>query len=204
MLYHMHIWAPPQPSHTGLTSRVAAALQPEYESSCLGRLVFWWYNPLVNYGAHVALEMEHIWQLHPNDSATGLYPRFHKFWDEEVARVEELKAQPGQRHPDKEKPGLFRPIIRFGIKQVVKGGCILLLAILMQFARPLLMQQILLVVEGSPEARVSPEHAWIPGLLTQGGGDPAPLASRFLRIPTHFPLNLHAIPWELSTVGPPG
>jgi 3-carboxy-cis,cis-muconate cycloisomerase len=33
------------------------------------------------------------------------------------------------------------------------------------------------------------------GMLTQGGqgGRPAPLASRFHRIPTHFPLNIHAI-----------
>jgi hypothetical protein len=44
------------------------------------------------------------------------------------------------------------------------------------------------------------------GMLTQGGqgSRPAPLAWRFLRVPTHFPLNLHAIWWKLPAVGPPG
>ena len=35
----------------------------------------------------------------------------------------------------------------------------------------------------------------VPGMLTQGGegGRPAPLASRFHRVPTHFILNLHGV-----------
>ena len=42
-------------------------------------------------------------------------------------------------------------------------------------------------------------------MLTQGGqgGRPAPLASRFHRISTRFPLNLHAIDCKLPIVGPP-
>ena len=42
------------------------------------------------------------------------------------------------------------------------------------------------------------------GLLTQGGqeGLLAPLACRFSRILTHFPLILHGIYWKLSTFGP--
>ena len=40
-------------------------------------------------------------------------------------------------------------------------------------------------------------------MLTQGGqgGRPAPLALRFHRIPTHFPLNLRAIYCKLRTDG---
>ena len=42
--------------------------------------------------------------------------------------------------------------------------------------------------------RVSGERL-VPGMLTQGGqgGRPAPLASRFLWVPTHFPLDLYGI-----------
>jgi hypothetical protein len=36
------------------------------------------------------------------------------------------------------------------------------------------------------------------------GGRSAPLASRFHRIPTHFPLHLHGIHWKLPIAGPPG
>ncbi len=139
---------------------------PEYDSSCISRLFFAWYNPLVEYGQHVALEQEHTWLLHENDSATKLYPRFHRFWDQEVERARQKKAQatePVDPQDPKFRPGLFRPILRFGIGQVAKAGCILVLAVCMQFARPLLMQQILLVVENDPDkpAIVAAEDAWM-------------------------------------------
>ena len=139
---------------------------PEYGASRLSRLFFWWYNPLVEYGTHVALEMEHIWVLHTNDSATLLYPRFKGFWDDECERVEKKKASHGGPiDPDDSgfKPGILRPIFRFGLWQVVKAGCILVVTIIMQFARPLLMKQILMVVEDDPDnpAIVAKEDAWM-------------------------------------------
>ena len=139
---------------------------PEYDAPCMSRLFFWWYNPLVDYGTHVALEMEHMWLLHGKDSATNLYPRFKGFWQDECERVEKKKAaHGGPIDPDDSgfKPGILRPIMRFGIGQVLKAGCILVVAIFMQFARPLLMKQILMVVEDNPDnpAIVDKEHAWL-------------------------------------------
>ena len=61
---------------------------------------------------------------------------------------------------------------------------------------------------GQPDGEnvvVLPGDPSLAGLLTQGGqgGRPAPLASRFHRIPTRFPLNLHAIDCKSPFVGPP-
>ena len=138
---------------------------PEYDASFINRLFFWWFNPLVAYGQHVALEMPHIWHLHAKESATTRYPQFHALWRDECARID--RKMGGKTVPNDEaefgvnKPGLFRPIIRYSIRMILESGLILIVAVLMQFARPLLMQQILLVVEGSPEAKVSTENAWL-------------------------------------------
>ena len=138
---------------------------PEYDASFINRLFFWWFNPLVAYGQHVALEMPHIWHLHAKESATTRYPQFHALWRDECARIDRKMDGKTVSNDEAEfgvnKPGLFRPIIRYSIRMILESGLILIVAVLMQFARPLLMQQILLVVEGSPEAKVSTENAWL-------------------------------------------
>ena len=50
--------------------------------------------------------------------------------------------------------------------------------------------------ESMPSAVAMNLHMRRPGMLTQGGqqeGRLAPLASRFIRVPTHFPLDLYGI-----------
>ena len=62
---------------------------------------------------------------------------------------------------DKE-PWLGWPIIRFTWKRLLKASCLRFINETLSFARPLLMQQILYVVEGSP-AIVEADNAWMLG-----------------------------------------
>ena len=57
-------------------------------------------------------------------------------------------------------PWLGRPIVRLTWRQLAKGAILRFSCDMLSFARPLLMQQILLICEGSP-AVVSRDNAWM-------------------------------------------
>ena len=67
--------------------------------------------------------------------------------------------------PPGTQPGLLRPIWHHCGSDVVKAAWVLMLGVVVQFARPLLMQQILLAVEDSPDAIFPRDDAWVLAVL---------------------------------------
>lgn len=129
---------------------------PEFTSGFFSRLVFAWYDPLVLLGSRTSLELSDIWKLAPSDEAGVNSDTFWALWESELARAKRKGAQKGKEIT----PWLGFPIIKFTWKPLIKAAIMRLSADLLQFGQPLLMQQILLIVEGSP-AWVSEEHAYV-------------------------------------------
>ena len=102
------------------------------------------------------LELSDIWQLDPKDNATANSERFWQLWLEEEQRA----AKKAERTGKEVTPWLGRPIFHFTWRPLIKAATMRLASDMLSFARPLLMQQILLICEGSP-AVVSRDNAWI-------------------------------------------
>ena len=128
---------------------------PEQTSSFFSRLVFQWYAPLIKLGATTPLELSDLWHLHPTDAADANSNRFWQLWQEELERAKAAAAR-GGKHSE---PWLGWPVFKFTWKSLAKAMFMRLSSDMLNFARPLLMQQILLVCEGSP-AIVKEENAW--------------------------------------------
>lgn len=111
---------------------------------------------MIKLGGKTALEMDDIWHLAPGDGATENSDKFWQLWTEEIERA----AAKTKRGGPPTEPWLGRPIIRFCWKKLLSAALMRLSADLLQFANPLLMQQILLIVEGSP-AIVEEKDAWV-------------------------------------------
>ena len=135
----------------------------EDAASPVSRLFFSWFNPLVKLGGQHALNMSDIWALHHNESSDRNYSAFAALWCKEQQRVAALP--PVAASQPQPKAGLMRPIWQFiGADLVISAG-VLLVGIIVQFARPLLMQQILLSVEGDNNAVVARDQAWVLAVL---------------------------------------
>ena len=104
---------------------------PEYDASCVSRLFFAWFNPIVKLGATVPLEMSDLWVLHRKESAAKNVPEFMELWRQEQERARAAGTT----------PGLLRPVWYFAWRIVVPAGVLLLSGCLTQFVRPLLMMQ---------------------------------------------------------------
>ena len=147
---------------------------PEYASSLLSRLGFTWFDPMVKLGTKTPLEMSDLWLLHDNESSAKNCSEFDVLWQNEVRRVAEINAAElaGNRHEQQADsshtedgqgtamPTLIRPMFHFCGAEVLRAGLLLLLSNCAKWMMPLLVQQILLLVEGSEEARVSSENAY--------------------------------------------
>lgn len=129
---------------------------PEQSSSFFSRLVFQWYAPLIKLGAKTPLELTDLWHLHPTDAADANSDRFWQLWQAELRRAEGAAAR-GRKHAE---PWLGWPIFKFTWRPLAKAMIMRFSSDMLNFARPLLMQQILLVCEGSP-AIVSEENAYL-------------------------------------------
>ena len=125
-------------------------------SGFFNRLVFGWYSPLIKLGGRVPLELTDIWQLDPSDAAPPNSNKFWELWLEEIERAERKSKRTGTEVT----PWLGRPIVRLTWRQLAKGAILRFSCDMLSFARPLLMQQILLICEGSP-AVVSRDNAWM-------------------------------------------
>ena len=42
---------------------------PEYDAPCFSRMFFTWFNPIVQLGAKVPLEMSDLWTVHAKESS---------------------------------------------------------------------------------------------------------------------------------------
>ena len=152
---------------------------PEMNSGFFNRLVFGWYSPLIKLGGRVPLELTDIWQLDPSDAAPPNSNKFWELWLEEIERAERKSKRTGTEVT----PWLGRPIVRLTWRQLAKGAILRFSCDMLSFARPrkivilsrfvavrlanpksitisVLMQQILLICEGSP-AVVSRDNAWM-------------------------------------------
>jgi hypothetical protein len=109
---------------------------PEYDAPFFSRMFFSWFNPIVELGANVPLEMSDLWTLHEKESSAKNVPEFMALWDEEVKRARAAGTS----------PGLLRPVWFHSWRIVVPSGILLLCGCMFQFIRPLLMMQILLIV----------------------------------------------------------
>ena len=139
-------------------------------------MFFTWFDPIVQLGSkvlhalsvaaallgwpsflshsfvsQVPLEMSDLWTLHEKESSAKNVPEFMALWEEEVKRARSVGV----------KPGLLRPVWYHSWRIVVPSGILLLCGCIFQFLRPLLMMQILLIVENDPSAVVPREQGWI-------------------------------------------
>ena len=125
---------------------------PEYASGWFpSRLFFTWFAPMENLGCKAHLEHSDLWTLHENESTRYSLNGFEKLWEEECERA----AAAG------ESAGLGQPMFKYVFWTCISGAALRLTCSISQFARPLLMQQILLVVEGSKDAIVGADMAWL-------------------------------------------
>ena len=72
---------------------------PEYDAPWYSRMFFTWFNPIVQLGAQVPLEMSDLWTLHAKESSAKNVPEFMALWDEEVKRAQAAGVKPGLMRP---------------------------------------------------------------------------------------------------------
>lgn len=111
---------------------------------------------------HHPLNISDLWVLHHKEASAKNYPAFSALWRKEQARV---RALPTSAPDGGTQPGLLRPIWQHVGADVTKAAFVLILGVVVQFARPLLMQQILLAVEDSPDAVFTRDRAWVLAIL---------------------------------------
>ena len=123
---------------------------PERSSSFVGRWLFLWVAPMLKLGSREHLEHSDLWSLDPQESTCTNYPKFKKLLADEHARCKSADCE----------FALWRPALNLVKKQVLQAAVLRVTNVGCSLARPLVLQQVLLVVEGSP-AWVEPENAWM-------------------------------------------
>jgi ATP-binding cassette subfamily C (CFTR/MRP) protein 2 len=105
---------------------------PFAKAGFLGRMSFWWLNPLMKIGRKKTLEDEDIPKLREADRAENCYMLF----------LEQLNKKKGA------KPSILKAIILCHWKEIILTGCFALFKILTVSAGPLLLNSFILVGEG--------------------------------------------------------
>ena len=100
---------------------------------------FWfnWMRPMMRLGSVVSLQLSDLWRLHPKDKVVNISKTFEATWGEEQARA----AAVG------ETPDLMRACMRFQQSVWILGFFLKFTADLTFLVRPLLMRQVLLIIE---------------------------------------------------------
>ena len=125
---------------------------PEYGAGWLpARLFFTWWAPMERLGAATPLEHTDLWALHERESTRKSFDDFEEKWQAELQRVAGTD----------ESPSLSRVILKSCLRTVIEGALLRLTTMLSRLARPLVMQQILMVAEGDESAIVSESFAYI-------------------------------------------
>lgn len=128
---------------------------PEAHASWVSRLGFWWFNPMIKLGNRTHVQVDDLWAISPPDSSEVNVTRFLPMWEDEVAAA----AQAGR------PASILRPVVRFVLPSILKVAALQLLSVGFQFLRPVLLQQILLLVEGDPAAMLPAEHGLLLAVL---------------------------------------
>ena len=123
---------------------------PEYRSGCVSRWLFLWVGPMLKLGSLAHLEHDDLWGLNEKESTARNYKRFVVMIEDERKRAE---ATGGEFQ-------LWRPAFACVRTQVAQAAVLRILNIASNMMRPLVLRQMLLVIEGEP-AIVEPENAWM-------------------------------------------
>ena len=123
---------------------------PERTESFVSRWLFLWVTPMLKLGSREHLEHTDLWSLDPKECTAHNYPRFKILLADEHQRC---KASGSEF-------ALWRPVLALVKPQVLKAAALRVFNVGCSLSRPLVLQQVLLVVEGAP-AWVEPEHAWM-------------------------------------------
>ena len=128
---------------------------PEYRASFLSRWFFMWVGPMLQLGSTVHLEHSDLWKLHPKETTEVSYGKFKKLYDAERTRA----AENGTEFK------LWRPVFHSVRTTVLQAAVLRLLNSACSLSRPLVMQQILLVIEGDDSAWVTKSQGWVLAIL---------------------------------------
>jgi ABC-type bacteriocin/lantibiotic exporter with double-glycine peptidase domain len=123
---------------------------PEAGAPWLSRLWFLWVDPLVKLGTRTHLLKEDFWAIDSQDASNTNFARFDVLW-----KREEAAARRAARPVD-----ILRPIITFARPMIVRTAALQVISVGCKFLRPLLLQQILLLVEGEG-AVVDRDRGWV-------------------------------------------
>eukprot|EP01043_Picozoa_sp_COSAG02_P026308 COSAG02_NODE_1512_length_12212_cov_4.145133_9_plen_257_part_01 len=129
----------------------AAVEWPESNASLISQLTFWWFNPMIKLGNRTHVQVDDLWSLSSRDSSATNVERFRPMWRAECEAAR-LAARP---------PNILRPIVKFVLPMVLQVAVLQLFSVAFQFLRPVLLQQILMLVEGDAAALVSVEDGWL-------------------------------------------
>lgn len=123
---------------------------PERSSSFVSRWLFIWVTPMLKLGSTQHLEHEDLWSLDPKESTGENYAEFKTL----------LAAEHERANANADEFALWRPALALVRKQVLQAAVLRVANTACSLLRPLVLQQVLLVVEGSP-AWVEPQNAWM-------------------------------------------
>eukprot|EP01052_Picozoa_sp_SAG31_P044657 SAG31_NODE_7868_length_1579_cov_2.058108_1_plen_240_part_10 len=128
----------------------SAIAWPEANASWFSRLWFLWVTPMIQLGNRTHLEADDFWAIDDHDCCEANFRRFDVLW-----RLEEAAARRASRSVD-----ILRPIVVFAAPMIVRTACLQLISVACKFIRPLLLQQILLLVEGQGGV-VARDRGWV-------------------------------------------
>ena len=142
----------------------AAAEWPAYGAGPVSFLLFLWFDPLMKLGLRDQLQPGDIWHLAPRDESAAVHASFERRWRAECARA----ARRGGA------PQLWRATAREMAWHWVAASVLRNTADMMDFVRPLVMQQILIVIEGRADQLAwwapPPERMWLLAFVLFGTG----------------------------------
>ena len=127
---------------------------PEYSAGFFKFWSFQWLSPIMKLGNRTHLLESDVWAIHEAESCTTNAPPMAEFW----AREKKAAAAAGR------EPTVIWPIFWTVRRRMGIAGAWKVLGDIFKLVNPLILQQILLVVEGG-ETFVARERAWLLAVL---------------------------------------
>ena len=129
-------------------------------------LWFLWFDPLMKLGDVDFLEMSDVWKLAPRDSCSVVYRELEPLWQAEIRRAAAAGVP----------PSFARACARYCRYYWAVAFALRFTAEMMNFVRPLAMQQVLLTLQlpDNPSAEqleelwLAPERSWLLAVLMFG------------------------------------
>ena len=128
------------------------AVFPEYDAGFFTFWSFQWLTPLMKLGNRCHLQDSDVWAIHPKEACYTTGPPMREKWQQEQSAA---KADGGR------EANVLWPIYYTVRQQLAVAGCWKLVGDSFKLVNPFVLRQILLVVEGSDDAVVSADNAWL-------------------------------------------